>query len=512
VSEVPAATGRVARTVLWNAAGQLLGVVHQLVLVPVFLRAWGEGTYGDWLAATAVAGYLSLSNMGVQNYAVNRMMQERARGDDAALRRSMAATWGLYARIVGGGALVVALIGMLLPWSSWFDGHEMPASVARSVAVVSGVGVLLGVGTGFVTATHRIFDDAPRWSFQDTLVRFGTLVFTILFLAAGLGPVPLSVALVVLQVVAIGGFLTDAVRRNPVVRPSGAPDPAAMREFLVPSLLFLLLQVASGLTVQGTLIVASAALGGAAAAAFATVRTLVNVVRQALQLVGNAVWPEFTRLGSDGGDGLARFHVLLVKVTCVIAASLVPAFVFAGPALHAAWTGGRASMDVPLLHWMLAGMAGAAPWLASSVVLVATNRHRGYALLGLVQGVLAISLAALLAPRLGTVALGMALTSTELVTFGVFVPYWAQRASGGRFSDYARDIYGPYVVVLGAALCAAWGAWAVTEGLTLPVRIAVPFVTSGTTAVLLSVLWFGPGERTFVRRLAGRGWSRLRPG
>ncbi|MFT5284217.1 MAG: O-antigen/teichoic acid export membrane protein, partial [Planctomycetota bacterium] len=53
----------------------------QLVLVPIFLRAWGEARYGEWLTLSAMAAQIALVDFGVQTYVVNRLNQNYARGE-----------------------------------------------------------------------------------------------------------------------------------------------------------------------------------------------------------------------------------------------------------------------------------------------------------------------------------------------------------------------------------------------------------------------------------------------
>src|ERR1051325_2162324 len=71
------------RTVLGTVANLLTQVVNsasQLILVPIFLIAWGNQTYGEWLTLSAAVAYLWMLDFGVQTYVVNRLKQCYLRG------------------------------------------------------------------------------------------------------------------------------------------------------------------------------------------------------------------------------------------------------------------------------------------------------------------------------------------------------------------------------------------------------------------------------------------------
>ena len=67
--------------------GQLINIASRIVLVPLFLLAWGADIYGEWLLLSSMVAYLSLTEMGGQSYIVNRMTQAYAGRDDALFRK-----------------------------------------------------------------------------------------------------------------------------------------------------------------------------------------------------------------------------------------------------------------------------------------------------------------------------------------------------------------------------------------------------------------------------------------
>src|SRR5260370_42123281 len=47
---------------------------YVLVLVPVLLVSWGTEVYGEWMILTAIAGFGSLSNLGIVQASASEIM------------------------------------------------------------------------------------------------------------------------------------------------------------------------------------------------------------------------------------------------------------------------------------------------------------------------------------------------------------------------------------------------------------------------------------------------------
>jgi O-antigen/teichoic acid export membrane protein len=296
----------------------------------------------------------------------------------------------------------------------------------------------------------------------------------------------------------------DLRRRHPRVAFSLArAGRATALSLLGPSALYLLILVANGLTIQGTVLVASALLGPAAVTTFATARTLVSAVRQVVASINHVLAPELTRLDALGAtERLALAHRIVVKVTSAVSLWLAASLFFIGPLIYALWTSGRAQFDNEMFRWLLLYALLQTPWLASQWVLLATNRHAGVAVLYLVQGVLALGACALAVPRFGLPGIALALVATDFLTFGLIVPLWAQRHVREGVLRYALEVYLPLAAASAVAFFAGAAAHAAT-GDGLVSLVAVPAAVGAAVAGAL-YLWLRGPERAAVAGL----WAR----
>ena len=505
----PVRPRRVLASFAWNSGSHVLNIVNQLGTVPLFIHSWGNVLYGDWLSLSAVVGYLALADGGMQNYVVTLLTQRAVQGKWEELRRELASATAMYLFAVG--LAVAATLGMsvLLPFGRWFSGRPA-AALAPLIVVLLGLQVSASLTNGFISGLYRVLGRNDLWLAAGFLYRAALVSTTIAVLAAGGGARMLAAGQLAVGAVAVVVVLVDVRRRDPRLRPglAGARRSVAIG-FLAPSLLFLLLTVANGLSIQGTVLVLSSTLGAVAVVVFSTTRAVANVVRQVVAVLLNVVWPELTRLEAAGRkDRIALAHRLVVKLAAAAAVPLSAWLFFSGPALYRLWTGGRTVPDVALMRLLLVDQMLATPWFASSALLTATNRHRALSLLFVSAGAASLVLCLLLVPRFGLNAVGVVTLGLNATTFGVLVPRWAQQTTGEKLSAYWTGIYAPVVVLVLACLAASGGASFVAPGLVL--GIAAPLVAS--VAVGAVVFWWllGTQERSILAKGLSMALARRR--
>src|SRR5256885_14110719 len=98
-----------------SGLNQAISGLQSIVLVPLFLRAWGTETYGQWVALTALVGYLSLLDLGGQSYVGNILAMSHARGDEEKFRSTLSDGVSLYVALGLVGFAFVSAAALLAP-------------------------------------------------------------------------------------------------------------------------------------------------------------------------------------------------------------------------------------------------------------------------------------------------------------------------------------------------------------------------------------------------------------
>jgi O-antigen/teichoic acid export membrane protein len=481
-----------------SVVSQLVSVGGQLLTVPFFLRAWGDGVYGDWLTLSALSSYLSLTDMGMQLYVINRLTGHEVRRERSEFVETLQSALLLYGIL--SSVAITLLLGLTfgLPWARWFNGRAMTGTAVPHTVVLLGTSALLLVWCGFFGGIHRIYGQAQKTTAIGVGFRSMLLAATLGVLWIHRGPAFLAAIQMLLPVIVLVWTIVNLKQEHAEL--SFGLAHANVRSavaMLAPSALFAVFTLATGLSVQGTLLVTSSLLGPAAVAGFSTSRTLANVVRLVVSLLNNVAWPEFTRLEASGRSrALSSAYRLLVKVGSLLATWMVASLWFTGPTLYLLWTRGRARFDPWLFRLLLVDVLLQTPSWASGALLGSTNRHRALAMLYVVQGVLAVALCPLAIKFLGVIGVGIVLAATNFPLFGFVVPAWAERVLGESPRPFFLEIYAKFLPVLAATGAAAWVAHRLAPAGWFGIFMAV-----GVTSVPIAlggVWWIRPAERNLA--------------
>ncbi len=94
---------------------QVIAAIQTILLVPLFLRAWGADEYGRWLVLTALVSYFNLLDFGGQNYIGNLLAIDYAQGKKESFREKLSEGVSLFTFIALATLvlLIIVLFGLM---------------------------------------------------------------------------------------------------------------------------------------------------------------------------------------------------------------------------------------------------------------------------------------------------------------------------------------------------------------------------------------------------------------
>lgn len=490
---------RLTAGTLANLINQVITVGGQLAVVPIYLAFWGNQVYGEWLTLSAAVAYISMLDLGMQTYVVNRMNQYYSRGERREFLCTMQSAL-LFTTIVSGvGLALLAPLAFTLPLRKWLQIEATGNGTTQIVAALMLGQFLSFIPLGMMTGIYRSIGEYARGATLGNLQRFTQFALVALVLSQGGGMIWLaSSQLAVPFVFGLLFVVWDLRRRHPEIEINFRWASARLAlSFLAPSWLFLLIQLAASLVIQGSTLLAGVALGAAAVPVFVTLRTLSNVIRQGVGALYHASWPELTSLEARGQYArLAQVHTLMAKG--VIAVSLTAAvwLYYAGPNLVEVWTRGRITYDAALMQAFLALVLSQAWWMTSSLVLISSNNHRGLALAQIAAGVTGLMLGYVWSGTWGATGIVYGLAVPDALLCGLWVPVSACRLIGQRVRDFAGEVVGRGVLPVALVVVSAWAADRVMPAGWGPARwLALACLAGGVCAVSTIGVWLNAEER-----------------
>jgi O-antigen/teichoic acid export membrane protein len=287
-------TRKALTAIFWSHA---LAAVGNLFLVPLYLTYWSAGVYGEWLVLFAVAGYLSMLDLGLNMATTNRLTQAYCRQDFEDYTRCQHSAFAFYIVVVVVSGLLFSGALWMFPLPEWLGLKQTDPQESAWVMWLLGVNVLLTLPAGFMWSMYRTMGQVSLsqwiWNAQQ-LLNLG-MIPVILALGGGMKSVAAGQLAVLIVLLLYAGW--DLRRRVPALMSGlSKADRSVLRKLTRPSLFFGLVMVSNVIILHGSVIVVSTMLGSVAVALFVTSRTLINLTRQAGNAFLNALWPEVTSM------------------------------------------------------------------------------------------------------------------------------------------------------------------------------------------------------------------------
>jgi O-antigen/teichoic acid export membrane protein len=400
--------GVAKRTVLgslMNTIGYAVTVLQQIVFVPLFLWAWGQALYGEWLILFSFLAYFSISHFGMGTYVRNTLTQSYAKGDHKNYARVFKSAMGIFGAISAVFFVGLLFFSLFLPFTEWFNIGVARESSVRFAVLLLGVYMLLGVVGGLVTGLYTTIGQYPRQGALRNFREVCLVFFVAVALVLGGGFV--SVAFVYLGILA--GFTLfsafDAFRRYPELKDNfrdARIDWRLAKSFLGQGFVFLLIPFSRIMYVQGSVLLIGAMLGAVHVAIFAVHRTLAHMVKRFVGIITPAILPELTAGEVRGEYGkMRKIHSIFMKLVLFASMTATVFLLFGGGDILRLWTSGEIPLDTTLWLSLLTLIPITILWESNAVFQVAVNKYHMYAVSRIASVILGFVLAFFLIQSMG---------------------------------------------------------------------------------------------------------------
>ena len=171
--------GRISKLFAAQNASQVISLLTQLLLPPIFLHNYGVTLYGEWLALSAAIGYLATVNYGIQTYTNMQMTIHYNRGEvDECVHLQ---SGGLFILLIVFLSLAVLLCGIFfIPLDTWLH-LQLPLREAQIILYLLSLQIGVGMVFGFFSGNYMVIGSAHRGAnFNNLNLLVSTLVMALL--------------------------------------------------------------------------------------------------------------------------------------------------------------------------------------------------------------------------------------------------------------------------------------------------------------------------------------------
>jgi O-antigen/teichoic acid export membrane protein len=340
--------GRISKLFAAQNATQVVSLLTQLLLPPIFLHSYGVALYGEWLALSAAIGYLSTVNYGIQTYTNMQMTIHYNRGEVEECLHLQSG--GLFILLVVFLGLAAVLCGVFfIPLNSWLH-LTMPLREAQVILYLLSLQIIVGMIFGFFSGNYMVIGYAHRGTNFSNLSQLLTTLLTALLATVRTNLIWIA-AMQMLVTVALTAYMVhDFSSLAPELRPTLRYwRKVSLRSILRPSGHYALLYSSNILGYQLPMVLIQRILGPLAVVTFSVTRTIYSLARRLPPLITNSIGPEVTI--TFGQRNWKRLHQLY-DISERLVFCLIPPIAFgamlATPLLLAVWLH-RGSLYDPLV-------------------------------------------------------------------------------------------------------------------------------------------------------------------
>jgi len=357
-------------------ASQLINVASQLIVPPLFIHFYGIPLYGEYLALTATASYLSTLNFGLTTYSTNQLSIYRQKADWQSFDELQASTQMmlLFVLLI---ALALSACFFLVPLPRLLH-LTMPSLEASGTAFFLALQVIINLVFGYYNTLYTVIEQNHRALAMGNLRRF----------SGSFACVPLLFLHASMVLLAFAGFFATllssvwaiyALRRDAPNLPMGlkAAKRSVIVSILKPSAMFGLIYLQNILLFQAPVIIFQRLLGPVAVVTFTITRTIFGLARQFITILTMMVQPEITySYGAGNKQKLLNIFLYTEKIVFAVIPVVNLGTLLLSPLLLSLWMHKPELFDLPVFCLMAAISAAMSMKEHKQNFQFSTNRHQ----------------------------------------------------------------------------------------------------------------------------------------
>ncbi len=435
---------RLLKGALANGFGLLVIVVNQLLSVPFLLSFWGTNLYGEWLLLSAIPAYLSISDLGFGTVAANEMSMLVAKGDRKSALEVFQSVFVIIGIISLSLILLLLVIIWKIPFESWFHLTVLTHTAIVQVVILWVFIAFMGLQDSLLEAGFRCDGNFAMGTFFLNLRYLLETLSLIAVVYLGAHPV---IAAASIASVRLCGFIALRLllkRKSPwVVYGFSKASFLDVKRLASPAIAFMAIPFGNALSLQGMVLAVGVVIGPAAVVVFSVTRTVSRIVSQFIISINGSVRPEISMAYGKGDLGLVgKLHRMSSQFSLWLASAIIMVLLLTGGWLIRIWTHGKIEIDYALFSLMMLVTLASSFWYASSVVLMAVNRHQKMAVVYLVGTSISLLLALLLMPKWGLNGAAVSLLAVDMI-MTAYVISASLSLTGGSLSSFVKQIVTP---------------------------------------------------------------------
>jgi O-antigen/teichoic acid export membrane protein len=425
---------KIARGIIASYLNSAVGVICNLVLIPVYLASLGRDEYGLWMVVSGLVAYLSLLNLGIVQTTSVRFATAVARGELDHASRLLATGLWTYAKLAAIALVCLIVVGPWLPWGVFVKGAPALEQRATMVLLTAAAGFLVELPLGVFGACLRSIGRIDRQQGVAALQNVARVVIAVAFLRAGGTLVALIILLSMVNVICCLLQYGCLKHELPGLKASRVLwDADAAREMRSPSRYYFLLQIAGAIAFGSDTVIISSVVATSLVAPYVIAQKLVGSALGVVSTVSLNFAPAFLEAHARRDLRALRMRFRqAMGISVVVGAVTGIGLLFAGPGFIRWWVGPGNFVGSLAFLAVVGLMFVQMMLIPCDQLLVSTARHKEYALAAAWEAIIGLAGALAVGPLWGVVGIAWVRLAARVVGAGPVMIWRSVTTLNGR--------------------------------------------------------------------------------
>jgi O-antigen/teichoic acid export membrane protein len=370
----------VYKSIAKNFAASTFGLgvnfLSQIAVVPLFISFWGIYKYADWILITSLSTIFMMSDLGL-NRASNNEFVIKFHKKEYDTCSKLQTNGFLFILLVYFALLITSLI-ILKIW-----GFKEILGVKQFTENETSVGFILLLTDVFVIMFGRVYHGIFRATSRthvviivDNLTRLACLMVIIGGIYFNIGIINMLILYIIPDLFGVF-YKKFGSRKYFTSRLSLSNfDSGVFKSIIKPSLAFMLFPLGQAVSSQGLVFAINIFLGGSALVAFTTTRTIVNFLRQVVNMLSTSINPEIcAAFGRNDYKTILNVYNKSLVITFLMTIGCIIFLIVTGKFIYSEWTKNAIPFNYSFFIGMLFVLLISCLSGLSSVIPLSTNTH-----------------------------------------------------------------------------------------------------------------------------------------
>jgi O-antigen/teichoic acid export membrane protein len=411
----------IAKNFAASTFGMGVNFLSQIAMVPLFISFWGVDKYADWILITSLSTIFVMSDMGLNRASNNEFVIKFYKKEFETCLKLQ--TNGFLFVL-----LVFAFFLMISIFVDYIWGFKEILGVTQFTEQETSIGFILLLTDVFVMMYGRVYHGIFRATSRthvvivvDNLSRLGSLI--VMFFGIYLGMSIINMLILFILPDLFGVFYKHFSAKKSF--DSGFSlsnfDKEVLKSIVKPSLAFMFFPLGQAISSQGMVFVVNSLLGGTVLVVFTTTRTLVNFLRQVVNMLSTSINPEIcAAYGRNDYKTILNIYNRSLVITFVTTLGCIFFLVITGKFIYTEWTKHEILFNYSFFVGMLFVLLISCLTGLSSVIPLSTNTHVRFTtafLLSQAAGVVLCYISLKIYPEMNFIPLALGVTETALFIY-----------------------------------------------------------------------------------------------